>query len=138
MTLTAATTTMASTGMFETAIHNFNNNKYIYGFLMILLNMGSKYIEMDLGDNHRSFLSSTVLRRIVIFTIAFIATRDFVASLIITACFIIIVLNLFHKESQYCILPKSYTDLDTNKDGKISPEEIKNAYELLKKAGKIK
>ena len=136
--MSIASTTTMNEGMIAHGINYFNSNKYIYGFLMILLNMGAKYIEMDLGDNHRNFLSSTVLRRMLIFTIAFIATRDFIASLIITACFIIIVLNLFNHKSQYCILPKSYKALDTNNDGEISPEEIKNAYELLKKAGKIK
>ena len=133
----AAATTTINQGIIENGINFVNGNKYIYGFLMILLNMGAKYIEMDLGDNHRNFLSSTVLRRIIIFTIAFIATRDVVASLVITACFIIIVLNLFNHNSQYCILPKSFKKLDTNNDGEISPEEIKKAYELLKKAGKI-
>ena len=123
---------------FTYFINLLEQNKYFYGFLMILLNMGAKYIEMDLVKTHKSFLSSKLIRRLVIFTIAFIATRDLLASLIITSAFIIIVLNLFHTESQYCILPKSFTDLDTNKDGKISPDEIANAYHLLKKAGKIK
>ena len=60
---------------------------------------------MDLQDTHRRFLSSTAIRRIMIFTVAFIAARDIVISLIITACFVIIVLNLFNTSSQYCILP---------------------------------
>ena len=125
-------------GLFEKFLDNVNQSKYFYGFLMILLNMGAKYIEMDLVESQKTFLSSKLIRRLIIFTISFIATRDFIASLIITSAFIIIVLNLFHAESQYCILPKSFTDIDTNKDGKISPDEIKRAYETLKKAGKIK
>ena len=123
---------------FEKAVFKVNTSKYFYGILMILLNMGAKYIELDLVNTHKSFLSSRLIRRLLIFTIAFIATRDFIASIIITASFVIIVLNLFHTESKYCILPKSFTDIDTNKDNKISPKEIKNAYNLLKKAGKIK
>ena len=86
---------------------------------------------------HKKFLSSKLLRRILIFTVAFIATRDLIVSLVITAAFIIFVLNLFNNESQYCILPKSFKELDLNNDGEISPEEIKKAYETLKKAGKI-
>ena len=131
-------TTSNTMSFLNKTISGINSNKYIYGFLMILLNMGAKYIEMDLVKTHKNFLSSKLLRRVLIFTIAFIATRDVIASLIITASFIIIVLNLFNNESQYCILPKSYQDLDINKDGEISPDEIKHAYELLKKAGKIK
>jgi hypothetical protein len=118
-------------------IQTFNNNKYVYAMMMILLNIGARYIEMDLEDGHRKFLSSTALRRLMIFTVAFMATRDVIASLIITASFVILVLNLFNTNSKYCILPQSFYELDENKDGKVSPEEIKKAYETLKKAGKI-
>ena len=121
----------------EYLINEFNNNKYVYGFLMILLNIGARYIEMDLVKSHKEFLSSKMLRRLLIFTVAFIGTRDLVASLIITATFIIFVLNLFNADSKYYVLPNSIKQLDTNNDGVISPEEIKNAYELLQKAGKL-
>lgn len=123
--------------MFDELALSINNSKYFYAITMILLNMGAKYIEMDLMESHRRFLSSKLLRRIIIFTVSFVATRDIVASLIITASFVIIVLNLFNEKSKYCVLPKSYREIDTNNDGKISPEEIERAYNLLKKAGKI-
>lgn len=117
--------------------NSINNNKYFYAIAMILLNMGGKYIEIDLDDSHKKFLSSKILRRLIIFTVAFVATKDIIASLIITSCFVIIVLNLFNVKSNYCILPESYKKLDTNNDGIISPEEINKAYQILKKAGKI-
>ena len=85
----------------EYLINAFNNNKYVYGFLMILLNIGARYIEMDLVKSHKEFLSSKMLRRLLIFTVAFIGTRDLVASLVITATFIIFVLNLFNADSKY-------------------------------------
>lgn len=123
--------------MFDELALSINNSKYFYAITMILLNMGAKYIEMDLMESHRRFLSSKLLRRIIIFTVSFVATRDIVASLIITASFVIIVLNLFNEKSKYCVLPKSYREIDTNNDGKISPEEIERAYNILKRAGKI-
>ena len=129
--------TRSNLGLFETSVQTFNQSKYFYGILMILLNIGAKYIEIDIPKHHKQFLSSKLIRRILIFTVAFIATRDVIVSLVITAAFIILVLNLFNNESQYCILPKSFKDLDLNKDGEISPDEIKKAYETLKKAGKI-
>lgn len=114
-------------------INSINNNTYFYGMLMILLNMGSKYIEMDLVNNHKEFLSSTLLRRLLIFTMAFIATKDLVASLIITAAFIIIVLNLFNTESDYCIIKKQKTTIQKE----ITQEQVEHAIDILKKAGKI-
>lgn len=123
--------------MFEDITGTINNSKYFYAITMILLNMGAKYLEMDLVDSHRQFLSSKVIRRIIIFTVSFVATRDVTASLIITASFVILVLNLFNEKSEYCLIPKTFKKIDTNNDGRVSPEEIKNAYEILKRAGKI-
>jgi len=117
-------------------INSINTNKYFYGILMILLNIGSRYIEIKFSKSQKQILGSKMLRRILIFTVCFISTRDIIVSLILTASFIIIVLNLFNDESEYCILPKSFRNLDLNKDGEISPDEIKIAYETLKKAGK--
>ena len=128
---------MLNNNIFNNLINEFNTNKYILGISMIMMNMGSKYLEIDLKDEHKKFLSSKIIRRLLIFTIAFIATRDILASIIITASFIIIVLNLFDVDSNYCIIPESFRILDTNNDGKISNEEIVNSYNLLKKNGKI-
>ena len=105
--------------------------------MMIVLNIGSKYIEIDLGKNHKQLLNNKIMRRILIFTIVFIATKDILISLIVTAVFVILVLNLFNQDSPLCILPKSFIDLDTNNDNKISDEEIIQAYERLKKDGKV-
>lgn len=122
----------------DNVIGTLNNNKYLYAICMILLNVGAKYIEVDLQLGHKRILSSKIIRRLLIFTVAFIATRDVITSLIITASFVIIILNLFNTKSKFCVLPKSYIELDKDKDGEISPEEIKHAYNVLKKAGKIK
>ena len=128
---------MSSLNNANVVLNNINTNKYFYAVAMILLNMGSKYIDVDLGDEHKKFLSSKVIRRIAIFTVAFVATRDVIASLIITSCFVILVLNLFNVKSENCILPENYRKLDKNNDGEITPDEIEYAYNLLRKAGKL-
>lgn len=128
---------MSSLNNANVVLNNINTNKYFYAVAMILLNMGSKYIDVDLGDEHKKFLSSKVIRRIAIFTVAFVATRDVIASLIITSCFVIIVLNLFNVKSENCILPENYRKLDKNNDGEITPDEIEHAYNVLRKAGKL-
>ena len=117
--------------------NTLNNNKYFYAIMMLMLNIGAKYIEMDLLKSHKQFLSSKIIRRFMIFTVAFIATRDVIASLIITASFVIIVLNLFNSKSKYCVLPSSVKEFDLNNDGELSPQEIKKAYFKLKSEGKI-
>ena len=87
---------------------NLNNSKYFAGITMILLNLGSKYISMDLSQTHETILGSKIFRRIIMFVVVFTATRDILISLIITVGFIILVSVLSHDESSFCLIPKSY------------------------------
>lgn len=120
----------------NTAISNLNNNKYFFGMVMLLLNTGSRYIEIDFfSKNQRRIFNTTLLRRLLIFTICFTATRDIIVSLIITGCFIIFVMNLFNEESDYCVLPEYLKKFDLNNDGVLSEEELQKAAEVLKKEG---
>ena len=117
---------------------NINQNKYFYGIMMLMLNLGSKYLSLELSSNSLSkILNSVIMRRLVIFSIIFISTRDIKISLIVTASFVILGLHLLNSKSKFCILPKSFKELDLNSDGKISPEEIEKAYLKLKKNGKL-
>lgn len=114
-----------------------NNSNFFIGVMMIILNIGSKYIGEELEKSHKNFLNSKIMRRLIIFTIVFIATKDILTSLIVTAVFVILVLNLFNTSSNYCILPKSVKEIDTNNDNEISDEEIIQAYKKLQKEGKV-
>lgn len=118
-------------------INILNNSKLFYGIMMMLMNLTSRYIDIDL-ESHKIFFKSVIIRRLAIFTIAFIATRDIYISVIITILYIILVLHLFNIKSKYCILPQYIKNIDYNNDGVISIDEIKKAYNILKKSGKYK
>ena len=73
---------------FNVVANSINNNKYFYGLMMIILNVGSKYLTLDLSAPFlKAILSSTFIRRILIFSIVFIATRDLKISLILILYF---------------------------------------------------
>ena len=72
----------------------------------------------------------------MIFVMAFMATKDVLKSLVITAVFIILAFELFNENSSLS-LPKELRKYDMNNDNKLSPEEIKNMYEQLKSEGKL-
>ena len=119
--------------------HQLNTNNYFIGITMIMLNIGSKYFVQEFGSSIDFFFNLKIMRRLLIFTVFFVATRDVKTSIILTAAFIIIALELFNEKSKMCILPKSLIDIiDTNKDGKLSNEEIQHAMKTLKKAGYVK
>lgn len=126
---------------FQDKLNNFyngiNTNKLFIGISMIFLNIGSRYIELKLTKSQEMLLKN-ISREILIFSVAFIGSRDIVIALIITSLFIIFSKYFFNEESKYNILPEKYKQLsdiiDTNHDGNISQEEIDNALKILKKA----
>ena len=114
-------------------IQSLNQSKFFAGLLMILMNLGSKYISLELSESQEEFLSNTIIRRIVIFVVAFIATRDIIISLILTGVFILLVSGLFNDTSDLCIIKKynQKTKLVT-KDDVIKAKKIIKKYEKQK------
>ena len=123
--------------VFNELFKTLNTSNFFIGIMMIILNIGSKYIGEELEKSHKHFFNTKIMRRLIIFTVVFIATKDVLTSLIVTSVFVILVLNLFNTKSNYCILPKSVQKIDTNNDQKISDDEIIKAYQRLQKEGKV-
>ena len=73
---------------------------------MILVNIGSRFIIGELSDTQKKLINDKNLRRLFIFGIFFMATRDIVSSLILTIMFVLLVSELFHEDSEISLLPK--------------------------------
>ena len=116
----------------DTGINVLNNSKYFTAIMMLLLNLGSRYISLELSQLHEEILSNTLVRRLLVFTVVFIATRDIKVSLISTAVFIILVSGIFNEDSKYCILPSS-TD-----PRRITKEDFSYAQTIMEKYNKQK
>ena len=109
-------------------IHALNNSKFFAGILMILMNLGSKYISLELSETQDEFFSNIVIRRIMIFVVIFIATKDIITSLIITACFVVLVSGLFNENSKFCLIKNNCKQTKI-----ISKEQVERAKKVLKK-----
>jgi hypothetical protein len=115
-------------------VESINQSKYMAGIAMILLNIGSKYILMDISETQEEFMNNTIFRRFVIFTICFIATRDLIVSLTLTAAFVILVGNLFNENSKYCMIkPKKKPFKQITKNDYQKALKIQELYELQQK-----
>ena len=129
-------------GFFAKAMETINNSKFFAGLVMLMINIGSKYITIELSKTQEAYLKYTLARQLLIFSLIWMGTRDIVISLVLTAVFIVLANYLFNENSRLCILPKKFREfkdiLDTNGDGKISEKEIKNAIDILSKAKKSK
>ena len=119
-----------------------NNSKFFAGVIMILLNVGSKFISIQFSKSSEEYLKMTVTKQILVFSMSWMGTRDIYTALVLTAVFTVLSDHLFNEESPYCCVPQKYRVLDklvdTNKDGDISQEEINNAITILENAKKNK
>ena len=94
---------------------------------MLLLNVGSKYITVELSETQEEFLQNTIIRRFILFIVFLIGTKDIKTSLILTSVFIIFVSHLFNENSRFCIIPLK------EKKNNISKEDYFKALSIVKR-----
>lgn len=124
------------------SVASLNNSKFILGVTMLLLNVGSRYVELGFSKTQEQALRNGLGREIFILAVVFMGTRDIVISILMTAAFIILSDYALNERSNFCILPESMKRIsevvDRNNDGIISPEEEEKAMGLLRRAEKQK
>ena len=119
-----------------------NNSKFFAGVMMILLNVGSKFITIQFSKSTEEYIKNTVTKQVLVFAMAWMGTRDIYAALGLTAVFTVLSEHIFNEESRFCVVPHEYRVLhkliDTNNDGETSPAEISAAEAILEKAKREK
>jgi len=119
-------------------LKHINESKFFIGLSMILLNIGSKYVDFKFTKTQEQLLRNGIAREILIFTIVFMGTRDIMYAILLTAAFIILSEYVFNEKSKYCLVTKRIKKInaliDTDKDNVISPEEEQRALDVLNKA----
>jgi hypothetical protein len=118
--------------MFFDTFNKLNQSKYFAGIMMIILNLGSKYITLELSENQDELLKNKIIRRFLVFTVVFVATRDIFVSLILTGIFILLVSGLFNENSRYSIVTKPVLSVISEEEYRQSMKIIKT-YEMQKK-----
>jgi hypothetical protein len=124
------------------AAASVDNSKLFAGIMMILLNVGSKFINIQFSRSTEEYLKMNLSKQILVFAMAWLGTREIYSSLMLTAAFIIFSDYLFNEESEYCVVPKHMRVLnkliDVNEDGVVSETEMNDAIAILEKAKKQK
>jgi hypothetical protein len=127
---------------FNHHIMYMNNSKFFAGVIMILLNVGSKFIQIQFSKSTEEYMKWSVSKQLMVFAMAWMGTRDIYTALGLTAVFTILSDYLFNEESQLCIVPHKYRILhkllDTNEDGIVSETEMSAAIAILEKAKREK
>lgn len=124
-------------------IKTINDSKIFAGIMIIILNISSKFVNVKLSKTMESYLKNTFSRQLLVFTIAWMGTRDIYVALIVTVIFTICIDILWNEKSQFCILSEQFTDYhlslleDTDQCNNFSKEDVEKAMNILEKAQKI-
>ena len=99
-----------------------SGNPYIIGIFYMFLNLGGRFLSLELTKRQEWFLSQPYVRPFILFAVLFIATRNLAVALY-TSIFILAVLWLFANEnSALCLIPS----WRTNKPDHESNDKVYN------------
>ena len=82
------------------ALDAINTNKFFIGVMMILLNIGSRHLVDEFSGSEEEYKRNILLRRIAIFAVCFIATRDIIHSTLLTAGYVIIASGVSRRSAE--------------------------------------
>lgn len=119
-------------------IKSLNNSKYFAGIIMIILNIGSRFISVKFSKSTEEYIRYVITKQVLVFSMTWMASRDIYISLGLTAVFTILADVLFNEDSKLCIVPEKYRLLnkiiDENNDGEVTETELNKAIQILEKA----
>lgn len=91
----------------DTALLQLSHSPLFNGSIMLLSNIGGKYLALDLPKNiDVLFENYAILRYIILFSVFFIATRDIKISVLLTLFYFIIIKFIINENSRFCIMEK--------------------------------
>lgn len=123
-------------------LSSLNNSKFFAGLVMLMMNIGARYYTITLSKTQEDFIRYNLAREFIIFAMAWVATRDIVTSIMITASFVILADYLFNEQSRMCVIPQSFIQKQQllksriKAEKPITPEKERKALETLEKAKK--
>ena len=122
----AATAAAPTVGPLESVLGVFNTNLYFVGIMMLILNLGGRFIAMEITKEQEHFFQNPWVRRFLIFVVIFVATRNLLISFWLTIIVVLILGYLFNENSSLWLIGKGGTPQEGLKDAKpgMTPEEM--------------
>jgi hypothetical protein len=71
------------------------SSPFTIGIMILLTNVASRYIVHEFSTNDEEYGQNILLRRLAIFAVCFVGTRDLFVSILLTAGFVILAGGLF-------------------------------------------
>ena len=97
-------------------LENIASNKYFIGIIMIVMNIGARFLIDELTPEQKKMVNTQNFRRFIIFCAFFAATRDLLSAVTLTIIFILFISEIFTDEE----------DMKNKKKKKITTTDIQN------------
>jgi hypothetical protein len=124
----------------EVLIGSFNTNPYFIGLMMLFMNLGGRFLAMEVTKGQEKFFQNPWVRRLLIFTVIFIATRNIFVAFWLSLIVILIVGLLFNENSSLYILAPHPAEEKQDSSGTptsvLTPEEADMYRKLTDKLAK--
>lgn len=134
-----ALTALAPISPVDTFLQIFNTNPYFIGIMMLILNLGGRFISLEVTKKQEQFLQLPWVRRILIFTVLFVATRNIWVAFWTTVSVVLFLGYLFNENSALCIFGQGGKNGSKCAEGpkpgeEMTPEEKEILQRLSAKA----
>ena len=124
----------------EASLIGFNTNPYFIGITMLLLNLGGRFLAMEVTKEQEKFFQHTWVRAVLIFVVVFVATRNVFVAFWLSLIVIIMLRFLFNENSSMFLLKREgdlLSETFQNPSGNtLTPEEADIYRKLTDKLAK--
>lgn len=110
-----------------------NTNPYFIGVMMLLLNLGGRFLGMEMSKSQEKFFQQVWVRRFFIFTVLFIATRNILIASFLTVIVLLVLSYLFNENSSLYLGGKTPTNSEEQPIQGLSVEETEILRRLSEK-----
>ena len=80
--------------MFQDSINNVNENKLFIGLMVITVTIGGRFIIDEFSESQKKMINNKIIRRVFIFCVFFMATRDIITAFILTIIFALVMASV--------------------------------------------
>lgn len=87
----------------EAAVSIFNSNPYFIGLMMLILNLGGRFLILEVTKEQEQFFQNPWVRRLLIFIVLFVATRNIITAFWLTIIVVLVLGYLFNENSALCV-----------------------------------
>lgn len=92
--------------MFDAINASLSGSKLVWGAAAIVASLGSRFIIAELTPGQQSVLKSAAFKRLALFAMLFLPTRDLLLSVALTVVVSVLLEVVFNENSRYCMLPE--------------------------------